>query len=307
MAKASPHTPGLIAGSGWRARKARLILLTIAVVAACVYAAAVLFLISQETRLVFEHGRPLGALRPSQPFEQIELRGGEQDSDVQPFAWVMRHAEPDAPWVLYLHGNSATVASRVNMVRYEGLRALGLNVVAPEYRGFGGVAGQPSEAGVTEDARAAYRYLREILGVPASRIVIFGWSLGSAVAVNLAADVESAAVVLEGAPASLVAIGARRYPWMPIRLIMRNPFESILRVRTIAAPILFLHSPEDQIIPIEEGRKLFAAAPEPKQFVEVRGGHIDPADVDAAVYFGAVRDFLRARGLLRADSRDGRW
>ena len=290
----------MIAGAGRRARKARLILLTIAVVAACVYAAAVLFLISQETRLVFEHGRPLGPLRPSQPFEQIEMQPPHQGGDIRPFAWVMRHAESDAPWVLYLHGNSATVASRVNVVRYEGLRSLGLQVVAPEYRGFGGVAGQPSEAGVTEDAREAYRYLRETLGVPASRIIIFGWSLGSAVAVNLAAEVPAAAVVLEGAPASLVAIGEKRYPWMPIRLVMRNPFESIVRVRNITAPMLFLHSPTDQIIPIEEGRRLFAAAPEPKQFVEVRGGHIDPADIDSAVYFGSIRAFLTEHGAVES-------
>ena len=209
----------------------------------------------------------------------------------------MRDLDPDAPWILYLHGNSATVASRVNVVRYEGLRSLGVNLAAPEYRGFGGLAGTPSEATTTADARAGYRYLRDSLGVPASRIVIFGWSLGSAVAVNLAASVPSAAVVLEGAPASLVAIGERRYPWIPVRRIMRNPFESILKVRRIEAPMLFLHSPEDQVIPIEEGRKLFEAAPAPKQFVEVRGGHINPADVDAKVYFGAIRDFLRAQGL----------
>ena len=218
-------------------------------------------------------------------------------------AWIMRNGNPDAPWLLYLHGNSATVASRVNIVRYEGLRSIGVNLAAPEYRGFGGVPGQPSEANVTEDARAGYRYLRETLGIPPAKIIIFGWSLGSAVAVSLAAEVPSAAVVLEGAPASLVAIGEQRYPWMPVRMIMRNPFESILRVRRIAAPMLFLHSPEDAIIPIDEGRKLFEAAPEPKQFVEVRGGHIDPADIDAEVYFGAVRDFFITHRLITSGAQ----
>ena len=295
MAKDSPQVPGIIARSGGRARTGRRILLTIAVVAACVYAAALLFLISQETRLVFEHGRPLGALRPAPPFEQVEL---PRPGDTGQLAWIMRGADPNAPWLLYLHGNSATVASRGNVVRYQGLRSLGLNLAAPEYRGFGGVAGQPSENSVTEDARHGYRYLRETLGIPASKIIIFGWSLGSAVAVNLAADVPSAAIVLEGAPASLVAIGEMRYPWIPIRMIMRNPFESVLKIGRIDAPMLFLHSPEDKIIPIEEGRKLFEAARGPKQFVEVRGGHIDPADVDATVYFGAVRSFLTTRGLL---------
>ena len=89
---------------------------------------------------------------------------------------------------------------------------------------------------------------------------------------------------------------------MPIRFVMRNTFESILKVRQIHAPILFLHSPEDAVIPIEEGRRLFAAAREPKQFVEIAGGHIRPAEDDAARMFGAVREFLRGAGLLRRDN-----
>jgi hypothetical protein len=277
------------------ARFGRHILLTIAVVAACVYAAALLFLISEETRLVFEHGRPLGPLRPAAPFEQVDLTAARGERQ---FAWIMRHSDADAPWVLYLHGNSATVASRVNILRYERLRALGVHVLAPEYRGFGGLEGLPSEASVTRDARRGYDYLRDQLGVPPSRLVVFGWSLGSAVAVNVASEVPAGAVILEGAPASLVAIGERQYPWVPIRLVMRNPFESILKVRRIDAPMLFLHSPEDQIIPIEEGRRLFAAAEEPKTFVEVRGGHINSAEADTEVFFGAVRRFLVEHRIL---------
>ena len=130
------------------------------------------------------------------------------------FAWMMRQSADagSAPWVLFLHGNAATVASRVNIVRYEHLRSLGVNVFAPEYRGFGGLAGEPTESGVTEDASIAYRYLRETLRVPPGRIVIYGWSLGSAIAVNVASTVDSGALILEGAPASLVAIGAARVP-----------------------------------------------------------------------------------------------
>jgi fermentation-respiration switch protein FrsA (DUF1100 family) len=252
---------------------------------------------TQETRLVFANGRPLAAGRPSPPFEQSSI----VRADRQPqFAWVMRHptAADSAPWLLFLHGNAATVASRVNIVRYEALRALGLNVVAVEYRGFGGLAGVPTEASVTEDARQGYRFVREQLRVPEERLVIYGWSLGSAIAVNLASEVPAKAVILEGAPASLVAIGARRYPWFPIRTVMRNPFESISKVRKISAPLLFLHSPDDEIIPIEEGRRLYDAAREPKTFVEVRGGHVNPADADPERMFGAVRDFLRRINLL---------
>lgn len=255
------------------------------------YAGAVGYLVSQETRLVFAHGRPLGDGRPAPPFEQVPLAGAGGSQ----FGWVMRTGkDPDAAWLLYLHGNRATVASRTNLLRYEGFRAAGLNLLAPEYRGFGGVPGTPTEGGLSEDARAGYDYLRRTLEIPPERIVIFGWSLGSAVAVNLASEVESAGVILEGAPASLVAIGERDYPWMPVRLVMRNPFESVRKVDRIRAPMLFLHSPDDEVIPFEEGRRLFAAAREPKTFVAVRGGHVRPAEDDTSTYFEAVRRFLAA-------------
>jgi fermentation-respiration switch protein FrsA (DUF1100 family) len=128
--------------------------------------------------------------------------------------------------------------------------------------------------------------------------VIYGWSLGSAVAVRLASAAPAGAVILEGAPASIVAIGEQQYPFFPVRLIMRNPFESIARIDRIRAPLLFLHSPEDAIVPIREGRRLYEAARGPKQFVEVRGGHIYANETDRAVFFGAIREFLERHGLL---------
>ena len=94
----------------------------------------------------------------------------------------MRGDSDDGPWALYLHGNAATIASNINISHYRQLRRVGLNVLAPEYRGFGGLDGPPTEAALGADARAAYDYLRGTRGIAASRIVIYGWSLGSAVA-----------------------------------------------------------------------------------------------------------------------------
>ncbi len=111
----------------------------------------------------------------------------------------------------------------------------------------------PSEAGVVADARAAYDYLRNREGIPAARLVIFGWSLGAAVAVGLASTVDSRGVVLEGAPASIADIGQEQYPMFPVRWIIRNPFNAIEKVGAIRAPLLFLHSPEDTIIPLQGG------------------------------------------------------
>lgn len=275
----------------------RRVLLALAAVCILVYGAALLRLVTQETRLVFQAARPLAEGRPSFPYEQIDVPRTDRSRQ---FAWVMRGtpASDARPWILYLHGNASTIASRMNISHYTRLRELGLNVFAPEYRGFGGLDGVPTEAALEADARAGYDYLRSREGVSPERIILYGWSLGSAVAVTLASQVPQAAIILEGAPASLVAIGAQQHPLFPIRLIMRNPFESITRVNRIRAPMLFLHSPEDTVIPIGEGRRLYDAATAPKTFVEVRGGHIYASDVDAHEFYGAIRRFLENLKLL---------
>jgi uncharacterized protein len=275
----------------------RRVVLAILATAAMVYLSALLYLISQETRLVFQAGLGLGTSRPAVPYAQVDLTrsdGGKL------FAWTLEQ-DPHRPWVLFLHGNAATIGSRVNVTRYEHLYALGLNVMAPEYRGFAGLNGAPSEQGVSDDARTAYEYLRRARQVPADRIVIYGWSLGSAIAVNLASTVPEAGLILEGAPASLVAIGQRRYPLMPVRLVMRNPFDSIVKIQSIHAPMLFIHSSEDTVIPIAEGRRLYDAAPSPRTFVEVHGGHVNSSDVDGATFYGAIGRFLDERGLRKGN------
>ncbi|MCA1560182.1 MAG: alpha/beta fold hydrolase [Acidobacteria bacterium] len=275
----------------------RRVLLALAAVCILGYSAGVLWLVTQETRIVFQAALPLPQGRPSFPYEQVDVPRSDR---TRQFAWVMR-AGPGSdarPWILYLHGNAATIASRMNISHYTRLRELGLNVFAPEYRGFGGLDGVPSEATLEADASAAYDYLRSRERVTPERIIVYGWSLGSAVAVTLASQVPQAAVILEGAPASLVAIGELQYPLFPIRLVMRNPFDSITRVSRIQAPMLFLHSPDDTVIPIGEGRRLYDAATAPKTFVEVRGGHIYASDVDAREFYGAIRKFLESLSLL---------
>jgi fermentation-respiration switch protein FrsA (DUF1100 family) len=277
-------------------KRLRRALVVVGILAIAAYAGGMIWLVTQETRIIFAAGRPLGELRPAAPFEDVWISeaGGPRQR-----LWLMRTASDSAarPWVLYLHGNAANVATRLNILHCERLRALGLNVLAAEYRGFGGMDGVPSEAGLDADARHAYDYLRRQVHADPRRIIVYGWSLGSAVAVDLTSRVEEAAVILEGAPASLVAVGARRYPYFPIRLLIRNPFESILKIDRIGSPVLFLHSREDAIIPFDEGRRLFDAAPEPKQFVEVSGGHVYASEKDPR-FFPAIRSFLQAQRLL---------
>ncbi len=279
----------------WRPRRLRMLVAVFALLILG-YSAAVLWLITHETAIVFRAGETLGPGRPPFPYDEIEVPRGD---GARQFAWVMTRGDSDdGPWVLFLHGNAATIASNVNLSHYHQLRKLGLHVFAPEYRGFGGLPGGPTEASLSADARAAYDYLRLTRGIPPAQIVIYGWSLGAAVAVDLASQVDEAAVILEGASSSLVDLGQRRYPFFPIRLIMRNRFDSISRIDRIDAPVLFLHSTDDAVIPIAEGRRLFEAAREGKTFVEVRGGHVYASEVDAEYFYGSIAPFLRHHGVL---------
>jgi fermentation-respiration switch protein FrsA (DUF1100 family) len=289
-------------------RRAQRALVALFLLIVCAYAAAIVDLMMRETTIIFRTDVARADSRPAFPFEQVDLPRGD---GARQFAWVMRAAsrledrgsvesrtsdgESSGVWVLFLHGNASTIASRMNVAHYTRLRELGLSVLAPEYRGYYGLAGTPSERGVASDARAAYEYLRHQLRVPHDRVVIFGWSLGAAVAVDLASQVQARAVILEGAPASIVDIGANRYPFFPVRWFIQNPFNAIHKVSAIRAPLLFLHSPEDDVIPLTEGRRLFDAAPSPKKLVEVRGGHIEASEIDRAVFYGAVSELLTPR------------
>lgn len=283
----------------WRPRPLRVTLLLL-VLTVLGYGAGVVYLVSREARLVSRVGRTLGAARPAFPFEQVDIPRAD---GARQFAWLMPEpaAAAYAPWVLFLHGNPATVATKLNIAYYGELRKLGVSVMAPEYRGFGGLDGLPTEATLAVDARAAYDYLRTVMKIPASRIVIYGWSLGSAVAATLASEVDVAGLILEGAAASLGNLQRQRYPFFPIRLLTRNPFDSIRRIDRVRAPILFLHSSEDEVIPMSEGRLLFDAACCEKTFVEVRGGHVEATFVDTEHLYEAIRTFLAAHRLLGND------
>jgi uncharacterized protein len=283
----------------WRPRPLR-VLLVLLVVAALGYSAGVIWVLREETRIVFQAVQTLGDDRPPFAYEQIDL---PRTDGLRQFAWAMpRDGSAGGPWVLYLHGNPSTLASHVNIAHYRLLRDLGLNVLAPEYRGFGGLDGVPSEAGLLTDATAAYEYLRHTRRIAASDIIVYGWSLGSAVAIDLSVVTQPRLLILEGAPASIADINRQRYPLFGVRWLLRNPFLSIDKVDRISSPILFFHSPGDEAIPLREGRRLYEAAQGDKEFVEIRGGHVNAIDVDAARFTESIQAFLSRHGVLAAET-----
>jgi uncharacterized protein len=223
------------------------------------------------------------------PVERTEI---VTEDGVRLVSWVMASDRSAKRWLLVCHGNAGNLSEFDRPTHYAGLHRLGLNLLAFDYRGYGESGGVSSEQGLYKDADAAYRYLREIRGVPADRIVVFGHSLGSAVAIDLVSRVPAAGLIVEGAFTSVIDRGQELYPYIPVRWIAGSRFGSLDKVARLAVPKLFLHAAADDVIPVAHGRRLFDAAPEPKTFVELRGGHGDAFDVDSARYFGSIGRFL---------------
>jgi uncharacterized protein len=262
---------------------------------AVAYLALLLILRFSESRLLYAPGPP-GPLTPPPPRlglspERVEIRTAD---GVTLVAWIMRPPSQAMPgrWLLICHGNAGNLADAGRPEHYAGLRELGLSLLAFDYRGYGESGGRPSEEGLYRDADAAYRFLRDTLRVPPSRIVLFGHSLGSAVAVELATRVPAAGLVLEGALTSVPERAQEIYPLVPIGWIARSRYASIEKIGRVAMPKLFLHARADEVVPLAHGRRLFDAAPPPKTFVELAGGHGDAFEADSAVYFGAIARFL---------------
>ncbi|HJU75352.1 MAG TPA: alpha/beta hydrolase [Gemmatimonadaceae bacterium] len=194
-------------------------------------------------------------------------------------------------WVLDCHGNAGNISSYGRPRWAAWMRQQGMNVFQFDYRGFGESAGSPTERGLYSDAEAAYQYLIDSLGVLPERLVIYGHSLGSGVATHLASKVRAAGLIVEGAFTAVADRGQELYPWLPVRLLSSNDFDSIGRIRGIATPKLFIHATDDEIIPYAHGQRLYDAAVTPKSFLTVSGGHERAFEVDREKYYAAIRAF----------------
>ncbi len=206
----------------------------------------------------------------------------------------------DARWVtLVSHGNAGNISHRLDRALLL-QRHLRSSVLLYDYRGYGASGGSPDEAGTYRDARVAYRYLVEEKRVKPVELVLFGESLGSAVALELALERPAAALVLE-APFTSVPDVARRTILAPLAPFVRTRYESLARIPRLKMPLLVMQGDRDEVIPPALGRRLFDAAPEPKRYYAIPGaGHNDTYIVGGAAYWKALSDFLdgvrRARG-----------
>jgi fermentation-respiration switch protein FrsA (DUF1100 family) len=201
--------------------------------------------------------------------EERRLATGDGDEVI---VWYGK-AKPGQPTLLYFHGNAGALATRSERIRKYMTRGRGVYMMS--YRGFSGSTGKPSEAANVADAKRAYDDLVS-LGVATRDIFIYGESLGSGVAVQVAAEKPCAGLILDAPYTSIVDVAATQYPWLPVRPMLLDRYESDKYIANVRCPVLVVHGEQDEIIPVEMGRSLFAKAIEPKKIITFpNAGHAD--------------------------------
>jgi uncharacterized protein len=265
------------------------------VAAASLYVLLLVVVYFYQPRLIYfpdVPGRELTAAPDSLglAFEDVRIPSGGETLH----AWYVP-AGAGAPVVLFCHGNAGNIAHRLEWL--EILHGMGLAVLLFDYRGYGQSSGSPDEHGMYEDARAAWSYLasRQSPGPP---VVIFGESLGGAVAANLASTVQPAALVISSTFTSAPDLASRFYWYLPVRLLARFKYPTADFVEAVRAPILVMHSRDDEIVPFGHGEAIFARAREPKQFLELLGDHNSGFLVSGPRLADGLRGFLVRHGVL---------
>ena len=246
-----------------------------------------------QDRLVFKPDTAVTATpaRDGLLFEAVQLTA---EDGARLAAWYVP-GRADGRQVLLLHGNGGNISRYLRTLVV--LNQLGHSVLAVDYRGYGASAGTPSEAGLYRDAAAAFDYLVETRGARPADIVVYGRSLGGAVATWLAAHRQPAALILESTFTRLSDVGDHRYPWLPVRLLSRNVFDSVAQMPAVKCPVLVAHGATDTTVPEAFGRALARAAGPRATFVALPGGHNDAFIQGGAAYYRHLDQFMR-RGAI---------
>jgi len=219
-------------------------------------------------------------------FEDLLLTASD---GVRIHAWYVP-AEGAELTVLFCHGNAGNISGRLHTIHL--LHELGANVLIFDYRGYGRSEGKPSEAGTYLDAEAAWTHLVTRRLAAPERIVIHGRSLGGAIAAHLARQHTPGGLILESTFSSLPDMGQKLYPMFPVRWLCKFDYATAEYVRSAGCPVLVIHSGDDDIVPFDQGRKVFAAAAEPKRFVRIHGSHNTGLLESEDVYHAALEQFL---------------
>jgi fermentation-respiration switch protein FrsA (DUF1100 family) len=262
----------------------------LALILALAYAGLAALVYFQQDRLLYYPGmgRELAATpdRFGLAFEDLAIR--TEDGETLHAWWIPVKDARGA--VILFHGNAGNISHRLDYAAM--FDRLGYSTLLVEYRGYGRSTGSPSEQGTYRDAMASWRWITETKGVRPSDIVLFGESLGGAVAAWLGAREKPRALVLASTFTSVPDVAAEIYPFLPVRLLSRYEYNTLDALGRVEAPVLVAHSRSDDIIPYAHGERLFAAAREPKSFLELRGGHNDGFIFTRPEWVSALGAFL---------------
>lgn len=259
------------------------LLLSFLAIGGVLYACICLYLFFMQGKLLFYPDLPSRKITATPAkigldFEQVTITTSD---NVRIRGWFLP-AQQAKGVLLFFHGNAGNISHRLDSLAI--FHRLGLSTLIIDYRGYGESEGRISEQGTYLDAEAAWRYLTETKGIEPNEIVIFGRSLGGAVAANLAVRTSPAGLILESVFSSVPDMAAQLYPVFPVRLLARYQYDVKKAVQNITCPVLVIHSPDDEIIPFANGVKVYEAAAQPKTFLKIGGGHNDGFLVSGDIY-----------------------
>lgn len=278
----------------------RRLAILILILIAAIYGLALGYLRSTESSQAFlgadlSGDERLSIARPvPAPWDTVRVR---TDDGVKILLFENRLSENrESPWVIYFYGREGRLADYVGSAQFILFREVGLNVLSVDYRGYGASQkAQPTEAGVYADARAAWRFLTETRGVSPDRVVLYGYSLGGAVAIQLASEVSPVGLITEGAFASGPEWVHFYYRWVPTwlaRSVMRNRFENREKARTLSLPWLLFHGRLDEITPFIHAEFLAGTTAGPRRLVPLECGHEDAIELERDRMQAALEEFL---------------
>ena len=252
-----------------------------------------LYLFLAQENLVFFPNIPSRELTASPAdinleYEPVSIK---TDDQVTIHGWFVPASEEKGT-LLFFHGNAGNISHRLDSLRI--FHDLGLSVFIIDYRGYGQSQGTISEKGTYLDAEAAWNYLVETRKISSKKIIVFGRSLGAAIAAYSAERHAPGALILESAFTSVPDMAARLYPIFPVRLLSRFQYNTKKLLQSVNCPVLIIHSPNDEIIPFENGVQLYQKAREPRTMLELQGGHNEGFLVSGKTYIEGINKFLTA-------------
>ncbi len=262
-------------------------------IAFAIYIAIIAYLLSSQNSMLFfpdYEGRELVYSPADVGLAYSDVEFSTEDG-TRIHAWFVPHDNSRAT-LIYCHGNAGNIGRRLGALQR--WHDLGVSVLIFDYPGFGQSEGSPTEQGTYASARAAWEYLTEDKQIPAHNIVLYGRSLGGGVVAQLASEVDAKGLIIESSFTSVPDMADDIYWWIPLQQLMTVRYETKNKIDSVDYPILIVHSPDDEVVPLSHGQELFEIANEPKQFLHTKGGHNGGPTLSEPEYSLGLDRFLTA-------------